>query len=65
MAEAVIRWPGGSHRWRFGGRLEPDSVTRIGTVSWIVPDAAGLATLELELTGPVSATNRYDTTIRV
>jgi beta-mannosidase len=64
VVEARLTWPGGSHRWRFGGAVAADSVTRVGTLSWMVPDSPGLATLHLELSGSAEASNRYDTTIR-
>lgn len=61
--EAEITWRGDRHRWRFTGTVEPAGVSRVGTLSWVVPDAPGLATLSLSLSGPASANNRYDTTI--
>lgn len=64
QVDAEISWSGGHHHWRFGGTVEGDSVTRIGTLSWVVPDAPGLATLTLRLSGPHEAVNRYDATIR-
>jgi len=64
VVEAELTWDGGSHRWRFAGTVDADSVTRVGTLSWVVPDAPGLATLQLELSGGATASNRYDTTIR-
>jgi len=64
VVDAEIRWPGGEHRWRFGGTIQRDSVTRVGTLSWVVPKTTGLATLTLQLGGPISAVNRYDATIR-
>ena len=62
--DAEISWAGSSHRWRFEGDVDPDTVGRVGTLSWVVPDAAGLVTLTLRLSGPVDAVNRYDATIR-
>ncbi len=64
VVDAELTWPGGRHRWRFGGDVAADSVVRVGTLSWVVPDAHGLATLTLRLVGPAEAVNRYDTTIR-
>ncbi len=64
VVDATLAWPGGSHRWRFGGPIAANDVTRVGTVSWIVPDGAGLVTLHLTLQGEVEAVNRYDATIR-
>lgn len=62
--EAELRWPGGTHRWRFAGDVDADSVQRIGTLSWVVPDVTGLTTLTIRLGGPIAAVNRYDATIR-
>ena len=64
VVDAEITWTGGSHRWRFGGDVDPDAVARVGMLSWVVPDAAGLVTLTLRLSGPEEAVNRYDATIR-
>lgn len=64
VVDADLTWPGGSHHWRYTGTVEADSVARIATLSWIVPDAPGLATLNLRLSGAAVAANRYDTTIR-
>jgi len=36
-----------------------DSVARVGTLSLLVPDAAGSLTLDLRLEGPVTATASY------
>lgn len=62
--EAELRWPGDVHHWYFEGDIDADSVVRVGTLSWVVPDAPGLATLTIRLSGPVEAVNRYDATIR-
>jgi beta-mannosidase len=64
VIDATISWAGDTHRWRFSGPIEADAVTRVGTLSWVVPDAPGLATLTVMLSGPIEAMNRYDTTIR-
>ncbi len=64
VVDAEIRWAGGKHRWRFGGTIQKDGVTRVGTLSWVVPETSGLATLTVRLSGPSSAVNRYDATIR-
>ena len=64
VVDAALTWPGGSHRWRFGGTIAANDVTRVGTVSWIAPDTPGLVTLMLTVRGAVDAVNRYDATIR-
>jgi beta-mannosidase len=60
---AHLRWDGGEHAWRFGGDVPPDACERIGTLQIVVPDAIGELVLDLELSGTVSASNRYATTI--
>ena len=64
VVDAELSWLGDSHRWSFGGDVAADSVTRVGTLSWIVPNAAGLVTLTLRLSSSTDAVNRYDSTIR-
>jgi hypothetical protein len=59
-----VRWDGGEHAWRFGGEVSPDACERIGTLQVIVPDATGELVLDLALSGPVTASNRYMTNIR-
>lgn len=62
--EAVLSWPGGSHRWWWEGDVAADSVARVGTISFVVPDGVtgGLALdLELNADDGVKATNRYTT----
>lgn len=48
-AIATLCWPGGEHRWAWRGSVDADSVARIGSINWIVPDAVGPVTLDLEL----------------
>ena len=62
---AHLRWDGGEHAWRFGGDVPPDACERIGTLQVVVPDAAGDLVLDLALSGPVTASNRYVTNIVV
>ena len=33
MCTAKLSWPGGSHAWRWGGDVPPDSCVRVGTVA--------------------------------
>ncbi|MDQ1437203.1 MAG: beta-mannosidase [Acidimicrobiaceae bacterium] len=60
---AVLSWPGGSHEWSWAGDVDADSVARIGTVSFVVPDGVTLLVLDLELSAAdgVKATNRFTT----
>lgn len=61
VCTAVLRWPGGSHHWRFGGDLPADSCVRIGTLQFVVPDAPGGLWLDLALEhGDEVASNRYE-----
>jgi beta-mannosidase len=64
VCTATLRWPGGHHRWRWGGDVPPDECVRIGTVQFVVPDAPGGLWLDLSLEhGDEVATNRYEAII--
>lgn len=64
VVDVTMSWPEGSQRWRFGGSLEADAVTRVGTVSWVADTTEpGPLTLTLVLSGPAHATNRYDASL--
>jgi beta-mannosidase len=60
---ARLSWPGGHHGWRWHGEVPADGCTRVGTIQFVVPDAIGMLTLDLELTGEHVASNRYDAPI--
>jgi beta-mannosidase len=60
---ARLVWRGGEHSWRWGGDVAADSCVRIATIQAVAPDIVGPLTLELTLTGPEVATNRYETTV--
>lgn len=61
VCTAVLRWPGGSHRWRWGGDVPADSCVRIGTIQFVVPDAPGGLWLDVALEhGDEVASNRYE-----
>ncbi len=60
---AEVSWPGGSHRWGFTGDVAADTVARVGTLSFLIPDAPGPLTLSLHLTGPTTASATYDARI--
>ena len=64
LGEAVltahVRWPGGSHEWRFGGDVPADDCVRVGMVRFIAPDVPGPLELDLTLeSDTIVATNRY------
>ena len=62
---ARLSWDGGHHGWRWQGDVAADACARAGTVSFVVPDAPGPLTLDLDLVaGDVAATNRYVSVIR-
>ena len=67
LADCVVRaeltWATGSHRWGFAGDVGPDDVVRVGTLSFLVPDAPGPLTLELRLEGPAEAAATYTSEI--
>jgi beta-mannosidase len=56
---AALGWRGGSHRWGFVGEVAADTVARVGTLSFVVPEAPGPLTLDLRLEGPAAATATY------
>ena len=61
---AHLRWANGEHEWTFEGSAEPDSVERIATLQFVVPDAPGDLWLDLTLQADnVAATNRGQTRI--
>jgi beta-mannosidase len=64
VVDAVVTWPGGERRWRFGGPVGADDVAKVGHLEFAVPEAPGPLTLDLQLTaGDVTSANRYTTTI--
>lgn len=58
---ATLSWPGDDHKWGWAGAVEADSVARIGSINWVVPDVTGPVTLHLELRqgDTVLADNHY------
>jgi len=56
---AELSWTGGSHRWGFAGDVPADAVARVGTLSFVVPDAPGPLTLDLRLEGAARASVTY------
>jgi beta-mannosidase len=61
---AELTWTGGSHGWRWGGSVDADGVSFVGTARFVVPDAPGPLVLDLHLvSGDHVATNRYQSTI--
>ncbi len=56
---------GEGSRWRFAGGAPADTVTRVGTVSFVTPDHPARLILDLELSGDGRlARNRYETQVR-
>jgi hypothetical protein len=65
---ADLTWPGGRHRWAWSGALDADSVARVGSINWTVPDATGQVELALELRdrgGASIARNHYNSEIGI
>jgi beta-mannosidase len=61
---AELTWSGGSHGWRWGGEVEADGVSFVGTARFVVPDAPGSLVLDLHLvSGDHVASNRYEASI--
>jgi beta-mannosidase len=65
VLHAHLQWANGEHKWTFVGTSEADDCTRIATLQFVVPDAAGQLVLDLTLdAGSVAAaTNRDETLI--
>jgi beta-mannosidase len=64
IVDITASWSGGHRRWRFGGEIEADACTRVGTVTIEVPDTLGVLTFDLILTaGDMIKTNRYSTAV--
>jgi beta-mannosidase len=49
VARAVVRWPGGSQAWQYGGDVPPDSCVRVGRIDHIVPPGTDAGPLAVEL----------------
>jgi hypothetical protein len=47
---AVLSWSGGSHTWRWTGKIGADTCERVGTISFVVPEAVTSLALDLDLT---------------
>ena len=61
---AQLRWANGDHEWTFEGASDADSVVRIGTLQFVVPNSPGDLWLDLTLQADnAAATNRGQTSI--
>lgn len=62
---ATVSWAGGSSTFRFGGPVQPDEVTKVGTVDMVVPDTLGELAIEIVASDPTGtiARNRYTTAV--
>ncbi len=57
---ARLSWDGDEHRRAWTGDVPADDCVRIGTLTFVVPEAPGRLTLDLSLTGGgVEASNHY------
>ena len=63
---ARLSWPDGKHDWAWQGQIGADSVDRIGSINWIVPDVTGPVELFVQLrqNGEDLASNHYRGRIR-
>jgi len=63
---AHLMWPGGEHMWAWRGQAGADSVSRIGSINWVVPTVNGPVELHLRLrhNGAEIASNSYRGDIR-
>ena len=66
-ASARLTWSGGEHEWAWQGQIGADSVARIGSINWIVPDVIGRVELLVQLrqNNDDLASNLYHGTIRI
>ena len=66
IVDIQAKWAGGEERWRFGGAVGADDVSRVGTLELEVPQTLGALTFTLQLAaGDLSADNRYHTVVTV
>jgi hypothetical protein len=64
VTSATLAWSGDDHFRAWTGEVPADSCVRIGTLSFVVPDAPGPLTLELSCQGAgVQVANRYESVI--
>jgi beta-mannosidase len=66
QAEVTARasWPGGGHGWRWRGDVPADACVRVGTARLVVPPAAGVLALDLDVVcGDLAVSNRYEARI--
>jgi beta-mannosidase len=64
LVTAQLSWQGGSHRWAWRGGVDADAVTKVGSMSFVVPAAPGELILDLDLvSGERAASNRYCATL--
>jgi hypothetical protein len=61
---ARLCWEGGEMRWTFGGNIGADECVLVGHIATEVPATSGPLWLNLELDGPVHASNAYATDVR-
>ncbi len=60
LCTAALRWPGGSHEWRWRGDVPPDACVRVGTAQFVVADAPGELWLDLTVEhSEMAVSNRY------
>jgi beta-mannosidase len=57
-----VMWDSGEERWEFGGDLDADTCTRVGTIRLPVPAAATRLTAEVTLTADHPSTGERSTT---
>ena len=63
VVTACVRWQGGEHTWRWQGSVPSDAVVRVGTLSVVVPDAAGDLTVDLDLVAAEVVASSSDATV--
>ena len=63
VVTACVRWQGGEHTWRWQGSVPSDAVVRVGTLSIVVPDAAGELVVDLDLVAAEVVASSADATV--
>ncbi len=63
VVDAVMSWPGGEQRWRFGGPVPADEVVKVGHLEFEVPEVDELITLELTLAAGAIRSTNHSTTV--
>lgn len=64
VVTARLVWSTGQREWTFAGDVGSDECVLVGHIDTTVPATSGALSLELDLQGPVTATNSYETIVQ-